>query len=148
VNRKPEAFWKQALAVFAVTALLYFGGFWLLENWRARRGPWEVTFRATANGVPVVEIAQPRLGIAGVQLVFSGTNVLSLTNAIALRFYGPEQRESVPFGQVRFLDTTMLPGTVTLDLFGHEVELLPRRLLLDKREQPWQSGQRIELPVR
>ena len=35
---------------------------------------------------------------------------------------------------------TALPGVITLDLFGHEIELLPRVLIVNKKEVPWQSG--------
>jgi hypothetical protein len=148
VRSKPEAFWKQALAVFGVTTILYIGGFWLIENWRGRRGPWEVTFRADPNGTPVLEITEPRLGIARVELAFTGANVSGLSTATTVRFDQPAQRDAVPFGRVKFLDTTQLPGTVTLDAFGHEIELLPRTLILDKREHPWRSGERIELPAK
>jgi hypothetical protein len=81
-------------------------------------------------------------------MVFPGTNLPGLPAAVVVRFDGPSRRAAPPFGSVKFLDTTVLPGTVTLDLFGHEVELLPRTLIVDKREHPWSSGQRIELPAR
>ena len=38
-----------------------------------------------------------------------------------------------------------MPGTVTMDLFGHEVELLPRTLIVNKKEVPWKSNTAIEL---
>jgi hypothetical protein len=38
-----------------------------------------------------------------------------------------------------------LPGTVTLDCFGHEVELLPRVLVLNRRQVPWKSHTTNEL---
>jgi hypothetical protein len=34
---------------------------------------------------------------------------------------------------------------VTFDLFGHEIELLPRALIVNKRSIPWQSGATIDL---
>ena len=46
----------------------------------------------------------------------------------------------VPFGQCIFMDTTFLPGTLTFRMFGHELELLPRTLVVDHQEQPWRSG--------
>ena len=51
----------------------------------------------------------------------------------------------VPFGKVIFEDLTFLPGVVTFDLFGHEIELLPRTLIVNKRGIPWQSGVTIDL---
>jgi hypothetical protein len=38
-----------------------------------------------------------------------------------------------------------LPGTVTLRLFGHEIELLPRVLIIDRKEHPWKAGDTIRL---
>ena len=40
---------------------------------------------------------------------------------------------------------TVLPGTVTLEFAGHEVELLPRTLYLNRRPHPWQSEGRTLL---
>jgi hypothetical protein len=51
----------------------------------------------------------------------------------------------VPFGSVKFEDLTYLPGTVTLDLFGHEIELIPRTLFINREERPWQSNVVITL---
>ena len=39
------------------------------------------------------------------------------------------------------MDTTFLPGTLTFQFFGHEIELLPRVLVLDRQEHPWRSGE-------
>ena len=30
-----------------------------------------------------------------------------------------------------------LPGIVTMNLLGHEIELMPRTLVVDKKEVPW-----------
>ncbi len=138
---------RRVAGVFAVCALLYFGGFWALQHWRGRRGPWEVTFRTSPAGVPEIEIAAPGPGVGGVCVEFPGTNLARPVAGVTVRFDDPARRLAVPFGQVKFLDTTFLPGTVTFDLFGHEVELLPRTLILDKREHPWRSGDRWRLPV-
>ena len=148
MDGKPEQFWKQALAVFGVCTVIYLGGFWAAQHWRARRGPWEVTFGTAPSGIPLVEIAESRLGISGVQLLFPGTNAPPSAGPVTVRFDQPARRGDPPFGRVKFLDTTFLPGTVTFDLFGHEVELLPRTLIVDKREIPWRPGQRLELPAR
>jgi hypothetical protein len=44
------------------------------------------------------------------------------------------------------MDTTFLPGTLVFELFGHEIQLLPRVLTIDKKEQPWRSNETIALP--
>lgn len=148
MEAKPDSIWRQALAVLGVCAVLYFGGFWAMQHWRARRGPWEVTFQTTGPGFPQLTIAAPKLGVSNVLLVFPGTNLPAPKAPVLVRFDDPARVAAVPFGRVKFLDTTVLPGTVTLDLFGHEIELLPRTLIVNKREHPWRNGERLELPAR
>jgi hypothetical protein len=38
-----------------------------------------------------------------------------------------------------------LPGTVTLKLFGHEIQLIPRTLTINQVERPWQNGETVVL---
>ena len=33
-----------------------------------------------------------------------------------------------------------LPGIVTMNLLGHEIELMPRTLVVDKKEVPWSTA--------
>lgn len=143
-----DPFWKQALLVFLACVVLYFVGFAAAQWWRERRGPWEVTFQVDPQGTPAIEITQARLAIGGVMIVFRGINQAGVTNPVTVRFDEPAKADRIPFGRVKFLDTTFLPGTVTLDLFGHEIELLPRTLIVDKEERSWQQGDRLELGQR
>ena len=148
MDGKPERFWRHALTVFLASVALYFGGFWLLEHLRVRRGPWEVSFRSETNGTPLLVIRQAHYGLDGVALAFPGAPAPPAAESATVRFDRPERQAEVPFGRVKFFDTTFLPGTVTFDLFGHEIELLPRTLILNGQEHPWRSGERIELPAR
>jgi hypothetical protein len=43
------------------------------------------------------------------------------------------------------MDLRFLPGTVTFQLYGHEVELLPRALMIDRQEHPWKPDSVINL---
>jgi hypothetical protein len=104
-----------------------------------------VTFRVDQQGIPGIGISQPRLGIRDVTIVVRGTNHAVLPEPATVRFDQPSKGDTIPFGRVRFLDTTFLPGTVTLDLFGHEIELLPRTLIVDKQERPWRSGEHFAI---
>ena len=42
-----------------------------------------------------------------------------------------------------------LPGVVTMNLLGHEIELMPRTLVIDKKEIPWTAdkGKIVILPL-
>jgi hypothetical protein len=53
---------------------------------------------------------------------------------------------ALPFGECIYQDLMFLPGVVTMNLLGHEIELMPRTLVIDKKEVPWVTpGNRITL---
>lgn len=137
---------KPLALVFLASLVFYVAWFAGVEHWRHRRGPWEVRFGSDAEGNAVLEVTQAKLGIREVRIVARGGALPPGFRPGTVRFDQPDKRAELPFGAVRFLDTTFLPGTVTLALYGHEVELLPRVLIIDKQEHPWRAGDRYELP--
>ena len=148
---KREGALRQFLIIFLVAAAAYGVLFAVIEKMRGRRGPWQVSF-GEAAGAPAIVIDQPRLGITNVTLVFEGLpaerSPLHPLQRPPWRF--AEARPvpfDVPYGRVIFLDTTFLPGTVTLQLFGHEIEFIPRVLVLDHEEHAWRCGEVIRLPA-
>jgi len=91
-------------------------------------------------------IDQPALHLTNVAINFAGNGVLGTNRSSTLIFDQPRPVPyDVPYGKCLFMDTTFLPGTLTLQLFGHEIELLPRVLIIDHREYPWQSNTNIQL---
>jgi hypothetical protein len=139
----PDNILKHVALVALVAAVGYSSLYALDSHLRARKGPWEVTFAAETNGTPFVLINQPALGVREVKVRFPGEQN-PLTNApVTVRFNEPRVRPG--FGEVRFQDATYMPGTVTLLAFNHEVELIPRGLVLDRQERPWQPGLTVEL---
>ena len=145
-SMKSEGLAKQILITFALTALLYLIIFQTIEYRRNRNGPWQVTFTHDTTNAPSIIINQPTLGITNTQISFVGeSNLPSLGRQT---FHFGEARVTpfnVPFGKCVFLDTTFLPGTVALNLFDHEVQLLPRVVTIDKVERPWRSGETISV---
>ena len=133
----------RVVITFVVVLVFYFAAFNWLQDWQTRKGPWEVTFTTDATGNPSITIYQPKLNISSVELVFLGEKLEQTNLSQTVSFN--RVNAAVPFGKVIFLDLMILPGTVTLDLFGHEVELLPRTLILNKKEYPWRSDSVIEL---
>src|SRR5436190_6882127 len=133
------------LLALIVYALFYQG----IEHRRARNGPWRVTFTNDASGVATILINQPKLSITNVQITFPGESVSPANPAGSLGtliFSQPKQVPfDVPFGKCIFMDSTFLPGTLTFHLFGHEIELLPRVLLIDHKEYPWVSNSSVIL---
>ncbi len=138
----------KTLALLFLTALVfYFVAYAAIEHRRTRKGPWTVTFTNTPAGLLVTRVDQPALAISNVQLVFSDAT-FPVTSPQIVRFEKPKPVPfALPVGECVFLDTTFLPGTVVLHLAGHEVQLIPRVLTIDGREQPWRSGESISIPA-
>jgi hypothetical protein len=82
------------------------------------------------------------VGVTNLQITFPGeTNRIE---KISMTFSEPRVVPyDIPFGKCVFMDTTFLPGTIVFDLFGHEIQLIPRVLTIDKTEIPWQSEKSI-----
>ena len=137
---------KHFLAGFALCAVFYLVSFHGIEHFRVRKGPWQITFTADA-GAPAIAINQPKLGIRNVKLTFPGATATNVMETIAFDTARPVPFD-VPGGQCVFLDTISLPGNVTLQIRGHQIQLLPRTLTIDHREQPWKSDAVFPLPAK
>jgi hypothetical protein len=161
---------KHFILAFLLALVGYVFFYQSIEHRRIHKGPWQVTFTHNAAGAPAIVIAQPRLAITNVQICFPGAT-LPVTNAHGAFAFDRARPESpvtnyqlpmttllfaqprpvpyeVPFGRCVFMDTTFLPGTLTFELFGHEIELLPRALIIDRQDHPWQPNATITLPPR
>ncbi len=138
---KSDGFPKHLLIAFGMALLGYILLYSCDRHVRSRKGAWEFTFASSANGEPVLTIDQPHYGISKVRILIEGETFDGPTKR--LRFDRPGI--SIPFGETIFFDTTYLPGSVTFDLFGHEVEVLPRTLILNFNEHPWKVGELIRL---
>lgn len=148
--------WRFLGGLFLLTLVLYFAGFYGVEHIRSRKGPWVVTFDAE-SAHPTMTIRQPALGIDGFQVVFKNSNTNGLTSGV-VQFDNPKLNAQpmdktpessqelkqkafpVPFGECIYQDLMILPGIVTMNLLGHEIELMPRTLVIDKNEVPWSTA--------
>src|SRR5258708_36892755 len=136
---------KRFLVAFSIAVVIYLIFYQFIEHRRNRKGPWQVTFTNSVSGDPRIIINQPFLSITNVLMTFAGAPRAGDAYR-TLSFEQPRQVPyDVPFGTCVFMDTTFLPGTVTLHLFNHEVELLPRVLVIDRQEHPWLSESTITL---
>ena len=131
---------KHFVYAFILALIGYVAFYWFDAHLRQRHGPWRVTFASDAGGNPTLVIADPKLNIADIRIVLVGERV-ALTNA-PMEVVFDRPLRPLPFGKRVFEELMWLPGTVTLDLFGHEVQLLPRMLAINRREIAWQSGSR------
>ncbi len=137
---------KPFILAFLLALIGYAIFYFAIEHWRTRNGPWQVTFTNDLAGAPVLVINQPRLAITNVRITFTGQS-LPATNASATLSFDRLRPVpyAVPFGKCVFMDSTSLPGTVTFQLSGHQIQLLPRVLTIDRQEHPWVPGERITL---
>jgi hypothetical protein len=124
---------KHAAFAFLIALLGYVLFYSCDARLRTRKGPWRVSFEASTNGEPLLIIDEPALNIH-TQVLLAGEKATNTPGVV--EFKDPRFLQ-VPFGRVRFHDLTYLPGTVTLDVYGHEVELLPRTLVLNTKEVGW-----------
>jgi hypothetical protein len=137
---------RRHLLIGFVLALVVYAGFFAFDQkLRKRKGAWEVSFQSSPAGHPGLVINQPTLHITNVHIVFLAETLTNseITSMKRIVFDRPQQ--PIPFGKTKFEDLTYLPGSVAFDLFGHEVELLPRTLYLNKKEYLWRSGAVYEL---
>jgi hypothetical protein len=134
---------RHFILAFLIAIVLYFVSFYGVEHLRTRHGPWRVAFTSEAS-VPVLVINEPQLGITNLKLTFPGQSAPA-TNVTMIFAQPQEVPFDVPFGQCLFEDTTFQPGTIAFQLFGHEIQLLPRTLTIDKKEISWQSD--VALPI-
>ena len=134
---------KHFLYPLLIAVVAYIGFFSCDRHLRERKGPWEVRFQTDSSARPWIIVNQPALRISNVKIAFP-ENRLLVTNLLTTVTFDSPLKQS-PFGKVIFHDLMYLPGTVTFDLFGHEIELLPRVLIIDHQEHPWRSDATIEL---
>ncbi len=138
----------RAWPIFAVPAVLALVGYVVMYNVDARlrtnHGPWEVAFLVDTEGTPAVIIRQDTLGISNITVRFIGESIPTPQNPpIPVRFDTPLR--AIPFGATTFDDLMYLPGTVVLHCFGHEVQMLPRGLFLNRKEHAWTVPATYEL---
>ena len=142
---KADGLLKHAAVAFGIALVLYGTAYTWIEHQRARRGPWRVTFANDRSGAPSILINQPGLAITNVLISFQREPPLTNGSPAELVFSEPRAVPcAMPFGRCVFMDATSLPGTVAFELFGHEIQLLPRVLTIDNQERPWRSNEIID----
>ena len=135
------------LSVGFVTLIVYVAMFSWVENKRRKSGPWEITFTQVDNS-PALLINHEKLGLTNITVTFpDATTPTNQTQTVRFQ-HGQIAPFDLPFGRCIFLDTLYLPGTVTCEVFGHEIQILPRTMTIDRVERPWLPGEKILLTNR
>ncbi len=137
---------KHFILAFLLAAVCYAVFYHSIEHRRTRKGPWELVFTTGSNGAPTLIINQPKLAITNVQVTFPEQKATGTNFPVTLVLDQPREAPyPVPFGMCVGMNTTFLPGRVKFQLFGHDVELLPRVLLIDHQEHPWLADSTVTL---
>src|SRR5580765_1318196 len=97
---------KHFIIAFCVAVAIYTVAYAWIEHRRHRKGPWQVTFGADANGIPQMIINQPKLGLTNFPITFASEK-LSLSSRPAERIIFDKPRPvpfEVPYGTCIFAD--------------------------------------------
>jgi hypothetical protein len=145
---KSDPIWKQIIAVFVAALLGYLAVFYFIEHQRRKDGPWQATF-TSVDGLPTILVHHAKLQLTNVTISFVGatTTATNLPQTVAFE-HGRPAPFDLPFGKCVFIDAIYMPGTAVCEMFGHQIQLMPRVLTIDKVEHPWRSGEKILLTNR
>jgi hypothetical protein len=135
----PKSIWRQIALLGVVVLVGYFGVFNWVERRRFVKGPWQVSF-TQSNSAPVLVINQFTLRITNVMIVFEGSILATNVSETVAFGQGRAVPFDLPFGKCVFLDPLFLPGTAACEVFGHQIQIIPRVLMIDGIERPWVSG--------
>jgi hypothetical protein len=137
---------RKFFGVFIGTLFLYVSIYGGCQAYRVRSGAWRLTFDLQPDGTPQLRIDHPRILKEGpLALSFPGEVAPRVTNGPITWVYTRPDTNTTPFGPIVFLDNTQLPGTISINAFGHAVEMVPRTLFVDFQEIPWTSGTNVVL---
>lgn len=131
-----------------LTILTIYGLAFLLDGFfRMRKGPWLAVFSAISPTQLELSVYQPTLGINGVKITIQreALESVELTQG-RVEFRNPNQ--PLPFGQLIYTDLTFLPGVVTMEIEGHQIELMPRALVVNRKPIPWDRLDPLDLKPR
>ncbi len=144
---RPSSPLKTVMIIGIVSLVFYVAFFAWMQHRRYRHGPWEVTF-TQVDHAPALLINHPKFGITNVSILFPGGG-LTTNLPQTIRFqHGQVAPLDLPFGKCVFLDTLFLPGTAACEMFGHQIQLMPRTLTIDHVARPWAAGEKILLTNR
>lgn len=129
-----DSFLRIAALAAAIAVVFYLVFFNWMQHRRAGKGPWEITFITDSNGTPSLAINQTKMQLSH-RIIFDNAK-LPQTN-MQQKVIFEEAVQDIPFGKMLFQDPTFLPGNVTMEQFGHQIQLLPRVLKIDKKEHAW-----------
>jgi len=98
---------------------------------------WIVAFEAK-NGSRQISISRSNSSIL-VNILFTKIKSDSFKESKKIIFNSSKDN-GLPFGRLKTFDLTTFPGYIALEIYGHEIEILERALIIDKHEYYWESN--------
>lgn len=141
---KSDPIWKQVIVVFGCVLVGYLVVFYFIEHQRRKDGPWQATF-TQVDGLPALIVNHPKSHRTNITIAFVDAPVPTNLPQTVLFEHGRPAPFALPFGHCVFIDAMYVPGTAVCEIFGHQIQLMPRVLTIDKVERPWKSGEKILL---
>jgi len=146
VENKPASALKHFILAFVIALVGYAIVFQVIESQRKDKGPWQVVFTTNSDGYATMVIEQTALAISNVQIVFRESQYVRSGAPAVYSFDQPTNTPfALPFGECKLMDLRFLPGTVGFQTYGHDIQLLPRVLMIDGHERRWNSDDTIML---
>lgn len=144
---KPTSIRNQIIAIFFCALAGYLVLFYWIEHQRRQAGPWQATF-TSADGLPAIIVNHAKLQFTNITIAFVGAPSPTNPPQTVAFEHGREFPFELPFGTCVFADTLFLPGTAVCEIYGHQIQFMPKRLTIDGVERPWRSGEKILLTNR
>lgn len=133
---------RSVLIFFLALIPVYGLVFWGTEYLRGKDGPWRLVFSSDASGEPSLMVEHAGILAGGVEVRFTGEKIAPGTRVECIL---DKPGKPLPWGKRISEDITFLPGTLAIDAFGHEVEIAPRVMVINRKEIAWGSQMRVQL---
>ena len=129
--------------LFGLAAVLFLL-FVVFSQFRFYSNAWAVTFEVS-EGQTSLDIASGKFKGHRLQILFPHPATVQSIPPQTVVFWRKEAAAQIPFGKVEFVSPRPSPGRVTLLVLGHEIDLRPQAVYLDRMEYKLDSNRIIRL---
>lgn len=124
------------IAAFLVVTLLL-TGWWMMRG----SGHWVAEFSTEADKNVLIIHLDSNLSQRA-KILLPQTEAYPTAQVILDNLHSP-----LPHGKIVFIDNTVLPGRVIIEIDGHQLDIMSRAIITNGTEYPWAQATTIELPA-
>ncbi len=133
----------KALFTVGLGLALLFGITWVFMNSFVRnKSPWIVMFQSDGKGFQQISISCAKFPNIKASVVFHN---IEIKREISEKIIFDSDVKKLPFGMIKAIDTTILPGKIVLEIDRHEIGISEKHLIIDKNEYNWSNISKIEM---